>query len=99
MISLTDGIDNKTNEKLLLEIEDEIIAKFCEYIGGMELAMPIIRKQYDILNIDFKNPSKEDLIKLTNRLVHVTEQIKGEVSAREQRRHFKNLLVRLDTSQ
>jgi len=99
VISLTDDIDNTTNDRLLLEIEDEIIAKFCEYIGGMELAMPIIRKQYDILNIDFKNPSKEDLIKLTDRLVQVTEQIKGEASAREQRRQFKNLLIRLETNQ
>jgi hypothetical protein len=81
---------------LLLEIEDEIIANFCELNGGMELAMPIVRKQYEKLNIDFKNPSKEDLLNIANKLIDLTSKIKGEEIAREERRIFKELLARLD---
>jgi hypothetical protein len=89
-----DGISSNLN--LLLEIEDEIITIFCELNGGMELAMPIVRKQYEKLNIDFKNPSKVDLLKIANKLIDLTSQIKGEDIAREERRIFKELLARID---
>ena len=85
-----------SNLKKLLEIEDEIITNFCDLNGGMELAMPIIRKQYEKLNIDFKNPTKDDLQKLTNILLELTAQIKGEEIAREEKRIFKEILSKLD---
>ena len=96
MIKLTEIGDATPGKNLLLEIEDQIIANFCDLNGGMELAMPIIRKQYEKLNIDFKNPSKEDLLKVANTLVDLTTQIKGEEIAREERRIFKELLAKLD---
>ncbi len=91
-----DKINDPVEQKNLLKIEDEIITCFCELNGGMELAMPIIRKQYEKHNIDFKNPTKEDLKNITNILANLTQQIKGEDVAREERRIFKELLSKLD---
>ena len=102
VVFLTEGQENYTNiqsnnqKKLLLSIEDEIIANFCELNGGMELAMPMIRKQYEKLEIDFKNPSKADLLKIANKLADLTEQIRGEEIAREERRIFKELLSKIE---
>jgi hypothetical protein len=93
---VTDDVDTENENKLILQVEDDMIVKFCELNGGMEFAMPIIRNQYEKLNIDFKNPSKEDLRRIADRLVEVTENIKGEIVAREEKKVFKDLLSKLD---
>jgi len=85
-----------TEKDILLEIEDEIIVKFCELNGGMEFAMPIIRKQYEKFNVDFKCPTKEDLYKIVQALIEVTENLKGDLVAKEERRIFKELLNKLE---
>jgi hypothetical protein len=96
-MELTDEHQNSPEKKALLAVEDEIIANFCELNGGMELAMPMIRKQYEKLNIDFKNPTAEDLLEIANTLVNLTEQIKGEDVAKEERRIFKDILKKLES--
>ncbi len=96
---MTDITGNELNKSLLLSVEDEMIANFCELNGGMELAMPMVRKQYEKLNIDFKNPSKADLHKIAETLLNLTEQIRGEEIAKEERRIFKDLLQRLESNQ
>ena len=93
---MDENVNNHNRRNYLLEIEDEIIANFCELNGGMELAMPIIRKQYEKHNIDFKNPTKDDLKNIADILVELTQKIKGEDIAREERRIFKELLGKLE---
>jgi len=52
----------------LIMAEDNIINIFCTSIGGYEKGMPIIRKQFEILGIDFEKPSKPQLHALVVRL-------------------------------
>jgi len=59
----------------------------------------IIRKQFEKHNVDFKNPSKKDLYKITDTLVEVTLSIKGENVAREEKKIFKDLLLKLNGSE
>jgi hypothetical protein len=96
VIKLTGNTEPNSDKDLLLEVEDEIIVKFCELNGGMEFAMPIIRKQYEKHNVDFKNPTKEQLEKIIENLINVTQSLKGDHVAKEERRCFKELLKRLD---
>lgn len=96
MIELENQSEEDNEKEILLKIEDEMIAKFCELTGGMEIAMPIIRKQYEKLNIDFKNPSREDLLKIAETLTDVTQKIKGEIIAREESRYFRELFKKLE---
>lgn len=96
MINLADNSNQNSEKDLLLEIEDEIIVKFCELNGGMEFAMPIIRKQYEKHNVDFKNPTKEQLEKIVENLINVTQSLKGDLVAKEERRYFKELLKKLE---
>ena len=92
------GNDTKqaAEKNLILQIEDEIVVKFCELNGGMEFAMPIIRKQYEKVNVDFTNPNKEDLYKIVDLLVEVTVNLKGEVLAKKERKAFKEILNKLE---
>jgi len=96
VIELENQSEEDNEKEILLKIEDEMIAKFCELTGGMEIAMPIIRKQYEKLNIDFKNPSREDLLKIAETLTDVTQKIKGEIIAREESRYFRELFKKLE---
>jgi hypothetical protein len=97
VIILNEELQAPEDKKNLLKIEDEIITNFCDLNGGMELAMPIIRKQYEKLKIDFKNPSKEDLMKIANVLLELTTKIRGEEVAKEEKRIFKDILGKLES--
>ena len=87
---------NDTKKNLILDIEDEIIANFCEMNGGMEFAMPIVRNQYEKHNINFKSPTESELHKVVDALVEVTKNIKGEDVAKKEKKIFKELLMKLD---
>ena len=60
--------------------------------------MPIIRNQITKLKIDFKSPTKDDLRKLVDALIEVTEQIINVDTAKEERRIFKELLKKIGVS-
>ncbi len=55
----------------LLLAEDNIINTFCNRMGGYEHAMPIVRKQFEALGIDFENPTRAQLQALVDRLLEV----------------------------
>jgi len=96
VIKLGNDLNQASEMEMILQIEDEIIVKFCELNGGMEFAMPIIRKQYEKLNVDFKKPTKKDLHRITELLIEVTANIKGKIVAKEERKYFNDLLIRLE---
>ena len=93
---LTEENETIDHKSKILEVEDKIIVKFCELVGGMEIAMPMVRKQYEKLNVNFKEPTLNDLHKISENLVELTEKIKGENLAREQRKYFKDLLRKFE---
>ncbi len=67
----------------IIDVEDYIIARFCEVMGGQEFAMPIIRQQFRKNEMDFKDPELEKLEKVTEGLVNVTTNFKNEEEARD----------------
>ena len=44
-----------------IAVTDQIIVDFCEFMGGQEAAMPIVRQQLTRAGIDVKTPTKEGL--------------------------------------
>src|SRR5205809_155721 len=44
-----------------IAVTDQIIVDFCEFMGGQEAAMPIVRQQLTRAGIDVKAPTKEGL--------------------------------------
>jgi hypothetical protein len=97
VVALVNESEENDKKDIILEVEDEILVKFCELNGGMEFAMPIIRKQFEKLDVDFRNPSKEDLYKIVESLLEVTQGLMGDVVAREERRYFKELLNKMES--
>jgi GTPase SAR1 family protein len=70
-------------EKII--IIDRIIDDFCEVYGNLEDAMPIVRKQFDIAELDLNNPSKEALRLAIERLAMVEKDFKEWEVAEENR--------------
>jgi hypothetical protein len=92
------GISTEESEQSLtvLAAEDEIITLFCQNIGGMEFAMPIVRKQFQDTGIDFKKPTKDELIIIVNKLVEITRELQGKAAARDGFRHYMHIINKIN---
>lgn len=98
MNSANDSSETKkqASNKTVLAAEDKIISIFCQYNGGMEFAMPIIRKQFADAEVDFKNPTKDELIRIAKRLVEVTKELQSPEIAKEEFREYMHIINKLE---
>ncbi len=76
----------------LIDAEDEIIFDFCQNHGGLEYAMPIIRKQFDEAGVDFRLPTAEGLRLVVNNLEKVSASLKGPDFAKAEKQKFLGLI-------
>jgi len=97
-VTIDDGITADREEHFkgntILEIEDNIIMRFCEIIGDTELGMSIVRGQFGDADIDYNNPSFEELKIIIDRLVKSIRSIKGDIEAEDAKEMF-NAYLRL----
>jgi hypothetical protein len=52
-------------------IIDKIIDDFSKGYGGIEEAMPVLRRQFELSNLDLNNPQRESLVSAVERLADV----------------------------
>lgn len=81
-----------TDERDILDVEDEMIFLFCQDYGGLEEGMPIIREQFKRAGVDFRNPTLEGLKTVSENLLKVIEAFRGVESVKKLRSKFKVLL-------
>ena len=72
--------------------EDEIITEFCQAAGGFDVAMPVVREQFRKLEIDFENPSPQELRKVVDNLVVYLQYMKGKEAADNMRRRLNSIM-------
>jgi small GTP-binding protein len=77
------------------DVIEEIIANYCVLHGGKERAMPIINFQFKQAGVNIQSPTKQDVIKIIQRLTDVTKNIKGDNLAREERSKYLRLVHKL----
>ena len=92
----TEDTKKRSSKSPVLEAEDKIISIFCQNNGGMEFAMPIVRKQFADAGVDFKNPKKDELIRIVKKLVEVTKELQGAEVAKEEFREYMHILNKLE---
>ncbi len=75
------------NKKLTaLDVEDMIMARFCDLLEDPEYAMAIIREQFKRANVNFKNPSPEGLSKVVDYLINAaSDQVEANRLQKEKR--------------
>ena len=67
------------------ELIDKIISDFCTAYGRSEDAMPVLRKQFDIANLDLNNPRVDAIRLAVDRLAKVEVAFKGADLAEKNR--------------
>lgn len=72
--------------------EDEIIAHFCEVAGGFQVSMPVIREQFTKAGVNFENPTREGLERVTENLVRYMSFLSGETAAKDLERKLGKVL-------
>jgi small GTP-binding protein len=92
MANNTIRIENISNA---VDVVNMIVSDYCVLHGGKERAMPIINFQVKQAGVSLDNPSKQDLIKVVQRLTEVTKSFKGENLAREEKSKYLRLVHKL----
>lgn len=64
------GILEENDNPVALLI-DRIIGDFCSEYGGIEDAMPILRRQFELAHLDINNPTEESLVSVVEKLADV----------------------------
>ena len=91
----TTGSMNGKGAVTVSEVMDELVTSFCKIHGGLEEAMPIIRKQFEKANVQFSNPSKQDLLKALEQLTKTTAFLKGHDLAQDEHRRIQRLIRKI----
>ncbi len=77
------GPQAEDEEMTLVLVTDKIINDFCDNFGNLELAMPIIRRQFSEANVDIRNPSEKGLLRVIDLLAKVEQGYKDTATVRE----------------
>jgi len=93
---ITVKVDKDSKDILLDEmhkVQDEMISNFCNMLGNdLEFTMSIVRNTYKKMNVDFKNPSPKELLKISDRFIEIVNDYKGKEYSKKANRVFKNIL-------
>lgn len=80
----------------IIAAEDELIDAFCRQVGNAEVSMPVIRQKFKKLDIDFENPTKEDLQKMVKELTNYVKFLIGDEEARKVERNLNRIVLSRD---
>lgn len=94
-----EALDDAISEGVALErkltaidVEDIIMARYCELLEDPEFAMAIIREQFRKANVDFRNPTAEGLMKVVEYIINAaSDQVESARLAKE-KKAYSNLI-------
>ncbi|UCE74162.1 MAG: GTP-binding protein [Methanomassiliicoccales archaeon] len=75
--------EDMPKEMSVVDATDLIINDFCKSFGDMEVAMPVIRKQFTKAGVDITNPTIEGLSEVINLLALVERDFNDERTTQE----------------
>jgi hypothetical protein len=78
-----------------VEAEDLIMAKYCDLLGDQDLAMAIIREQFNKAGVDFKNPSAEGLSEAINYLIDAASEKVDASRLKKEKSIYMDLIERI----
>ena len=68
----------KTDIKNVFDVVDKIISDFCKSYGDYEIAMTMIRTQFEKAGIDIRNPTKNGIKKVIDMLIDTEKNVKSK---------------------
>lgn len=89
-------IGTKLGTKLsAVEAEDLIMARYCDLLGDQDLAMAIIREQFNKAGADFKNPTAEGLVKVINYLIDAASEKVDAARLKKEKSTYMDMVERI----
>ena len=90
------SVEIDPNRKLTaLEVEDIIMARYCDLLEDPDFAMAIIRKQFKKAEVDFKYPTPEGLSKVLDYLINAASDQVEAIRLKNEERTLANLIRRI----
>ncbi len=90
------SVEIDPNRKLTaLEVEDIIMARYCDLLEDPDYAMAIIRKQFKKAEVDFKYPTPEGLSKVLDYLINAASDQVEAIRLKNEERTLANLIRRI----
>lgn len=93
------GIETETDlhkQFTALEVEDMIMARYCNLLDDPDLAMAIIRVQFKRIGVDFKNPTVEGLAGIVDYLIDAASDHVEASRLEKERKTYANLIRRIN---
>ncbi len=75
-----------------LDVEDIIMARYCELLEDPEFAMAIIREQFKRANVDFRNPTLQGLLSVVDHLINAASDIVEASRLEKEKKAYFNLI-------
>jgi len=90
------GIETDPERKLTaLEVEDMIMARYCELLEDPDYAMAIIREQIKKSDVNFKYPTPEGLEKIVDHLINAASDHVEKDRLNKEKREYLNLIRKI----
>ncbi|UCE36685.1 MAG: GTP-binding protein [Thermoplasmata archaeon] len=91
---IIEGNMNLDRKLSAIDVEDIIMARYCELLDDPEFAMAILREQFNRANVDFRNPTPEELLKVVDYIIEAASN-QVEASRLERERKAYSTLIRM----
>ena len=85
---LADHLREHTRQHTTASILDRIVVDFCNTNGGVELAMPLFKQEFEKIGANFSNPSVNDLQRLGEALAGLTSNLLDDAHADLMRKRY-----------
>ena len=87
------GISLRTKiKKSIVQVVDELIIDFCDVLGGIEFAMPIINEQFIKDKVNLMNPTKEQILLVLKNLVNISNEFQELENAKFLENKYRKIL-------
>lgn len=86
----------KNKRLTALEVEDIIVASYCNLLKDQNFAMAIIRKQFKKAGANFNNPTPQELLKIVNYLIEVASGQVDSATLKREKKVYANLIKRIE---
>ncbi len=82
----------KKEDMTLLQTTDWLMGDFCDKFGGVDVGMPVIRKQFEKAGVDVKVPTKKGLLLVVEYMAEVEAGFKSKEEATDNKNQRRRVI-------
>jgi small GTP-binding protein len=87
-----EAVGDQEKQLTAIDVEDIIMARYCELLEDPEFAMAIIREQFKRANVDFRDPTPQGLKSVVEHIINAASDIVESNRLEKERKAYSNLI-------